>query len=267
MTDSTTQTAAQLRVRFDPRHLVALAPFIAQHDIRYYLCGLRVEPAPVGVYLVATNGHMLAVVHDASGSMTGGSGTVLRITAQCVAAARQAARQSTGKAAGKLRPCVLVRGTRLLIAPDFDHEGGEQESFVQPGPCVLEGLEEGTPADGRRPLRYPDWRKVLPDFAGLKRGALNGDSSMVNAAYLAVWDKLAPRDRKGVTLWHHPNKPGMCVVQLDGRPEMVGAIMEMRGMPSDDARKALPLIDRPAAAPALAGAGQVAAATADVVPA
>lgn len=51
-------------IRFPAKHLTTLAPFVPVNDIRYYLCGFRVEPAENGgIFLVATDGHTLIVIH------------------------------------------------------------------------------------------------------------------------------------------------------------------------------------------------------------
>lgn len=55
---------------FKACYLPILAAFKSKHDIRFYLNGFYIEPArggDKGVYLAATDGHSLVVIHDASG--------------------------------------------------------------------------------------------------------------------------------------------------------------------------------------------------------
>lgn len=54
--------------RFQACYLPILSAFAPKADVRYYLNGLYVEPAAAGgVYLVATDGHALVVIHDEKG--------------------------------------------------------------------------------------------------------------------------------------------------------------------------------------------------------
>lgn len=61
-----TTTTACMSVRL----LAAVSPFMAMKDVRYYLNGLRLEPLnagdPAGIRAVATDGHVLGIVTDAS---------------------------------------------------------------------------------------------------------------------------------------------------------------------------------------------------------
>ena len=55
-------------------YMPALAQFAGKNDIRLYLNGFIIEPAPEnigGVYLIATDGHTGCVVHDPKGSSDG----------------------------------------------------------------------------------------------------------------------------------------------------------------------------------------------------
>jgi hypothetical protein len=46
----------------------AAAACISTQESRYYLCGVHIEPHPTeGVFLVATDGHLMAVFHDPTG--------------------------------------------------------------------------------------------------------------------------------------------------------------------------------------------------------
>lgn len=55
---------------FKACYLPILASFMAKSDVRFYLNGFYIEPArgnDKGVYLAATDGHSLVVIHDESG--------------------------------------------------------------------------------------------------------------------------------------------------------------------------------------------------------
>lgn len=56
--------------KFQACYLPLLAAFAAKSDVRYYLNGFHVEPAPAdigGVYLSATDGHTMILIHDPQG--------------------------------------------------------------------------------------------------------------------------------------------------------------------------------------------------------
>jgi hypothetical protein len=198
-----------LRINFDPKYLEPLCRFKAVHDIRYYLNGIYVERAPLelgGVYLVATDGHTMAVIHDKSGSIAGADSAIISITPQAVSAAK--ASQSRKHVLLKHR--VLVQGTRLLIAPDFDCAA---ELYIQPGRCNIEG-------------KFPNWRGVIPDFSKLKEAQIT--TNCVNANYLARLAGLTnDKYGSGITLWQDdPQKAIVC--QISGLEEMVVFVMPMK---------------------------------------
>lgn len=68
-----------IRAKFQARFLPMIAPFMAAQDIRYYLNGFLIERAERGgVYLVATNGHALAAIHDPQGILEGEESIIIR---------------------------------------------------------------------------------------------------------------------------------------------------------------------------------------------
>ena len=75
----------------DARAIPPLALFTAKNDIRYFLEGVCVFPHPErGVYVVATNGHCLAMWHDANG--TTDKQRIIRVTKGLVDAAKNGRR-------------------------------------------------------------------------------------------------------------------------------------------------------------------------------
>lgn len=54
--------------RVNPKYFAAISLFQAVSDVRYYLCGVYIEPHPEkGVVIVATDGHTLGLLHDPDG--------------------------------------------------------------------------------------------------------------------------------------------------------------------------------------------------------
>lgn len=197
-----------IRVSIDPAHLARLVPFIAVHDIRYYLNGVCVEKAEKGgIYLIATDGHTMAVVYDASGTIEGADSIIFRINAGLAPAAKAAA----SKLHRGIKYRLLVQGQRVKVACDFGSEG-DAEYFVQAGRSLIEG-------------KFPNWRKVVPDFEKLKPGF--GDA--MNAHYLARLSKLATDKRfSGITLWQASPEKAI-VARVPRVPEMIVVFMPMRG--------------------------------------
>lgn len=204
---------AQIRARFEAKHVARLAPFMARDDIRYYLCGLCIEKAEQGgVYLITSDGHSMAVVYDATGTLEGADRVVIAMSNDLIAAAKRA------KPIAGLTQQVLLTGKRVRIALDFECTGSG-ESFVQAGDSLVEG-------------KFPNWRAVTPDFDKLKRGAFTGPEG-VNAAYLARCAKLVDRKRFcGLSFWQAAPRKAV-IIQVDAVPEMFVIIMPMMGDADD----------------------------------
>ncbi|MGI4776928.1 MAG: hypothetical protein ACRYGA_02225 [Janthinobacterium lividum] len=213
--ESSVSNEPNIRAGFSARYLPSLAPFIARNEIRYYLCGVCIEKAEIGgVYVIATDGHCMAVVHDAQGTIEGAQRVIIQAPAALVSAAKRA------KPFGELPQKILLDGKRVRIAVDFSVNGAG-EAYVQAGDSVIEG-------------KFPDWRQIVPDFDLLKRGAFAGDVS-VNGFYLARLAKVVGRNFAGVTLWQEDPKRAV-VIQVNAVPEMFIAIMPMHGE-SDDLQR------------------------------
>lgn len=196
-----------IKASFNPALLSKILPFKAENDIRYYLNGVLVEKAEKGVYLVASDGHCMAVAHDADGTLEGADQVIISVSKGLAAAAKSA------KSIAGIEQKVLLTGRRVRMAVDFDSTGA-LESFVQPGNSQVEG-------------RFPNWRKVAPDFDKLKRGAFTGAEG-VNAVYLARCAKLGSRKLSALSFWQEePCKP--VVIQSVGAPEVMVIIAVMRG--------------------------------------
>lgn len=201
-----------LRINVDPMHVARLLPFKAKIDIRYYLQGISVEKAPDGVggvYLAATDGHTLAVIHDATGSIEGEEKVIVTVTPACAAAIKT----SGMKRNAIMKHRFLVKGQRVMIAPGFDSEGTASEHFIQTGRAIIEG-------------QYPDWRKIIPDFTKLKRGAMTGNA--VNPLYIGrIAQMNGGKYGGGVVMWQEdPQKAIVC--QVTGVPELIVLVMPMR---------------------------------------
>lgn len=212
-----TEQTEKVRARFAAKHVARLVPFMARNDIRYYLCGICIEKADQGgVYLIATDGHSMAVVYDATGTIEGEQHVVISAQSELIAAAKRA------KTIAGLEQQVLLTGKRVRIALEFDSTGSG-ESYVQAGDSLVEG-------------NYPSWRKVTPDFSKLKRGALTGDEG-INATYLARCAKLSGgKGFSGLSFWQEAPRKAV-IIQASAVPEMFVIIMPMMGDSDDELRR------------------------------
>lgn len=201
---------AAIKASISSRYLPIMALFAAKDDTRPCLKGVHVCPAPAhlgGIYLVASNGHAMAVIHDKNGTIEGADRMTFCLTKELVA---------TCEKKSKLPHKVLITGYRLTVVPDFDLIGTDTEAYVIPGRALIDKTD------------YPNWRNALPDFAALKPGM----ASTLQAKYLAIFSKISPKngDLSGVRLWHqHTN--GMAIAQVTTIHELLVMVMDMHDNP------------------------------------
>lgn len=186
-------------IKFQAKYLPMLFPFMAKKDVRYYLNGVYIEPADVGVYLVATDGHKMAVIHDAEGECA---------EARVFSLRRDAMRFCKGQE--PYAPFVTIdpASQRLMVADTVE------ERYLQPGKCFIEG-------------KYPDWRRILPDFKKLSPGS----PATMNATYLSEVAAISPKHRgfSAMRLWSMGTENDPVVIQFGTIPEMLGIVMPVRG--------------------------------------
>lgn len=186
-------------IKFQARYLPMLFPFMAKKDVRYYLNGVYIEPAEKGVYLVATDGHKMAVIHDTEGECD---------EARIFSVRRDALRFCKGGA--PYAPFVTIDPApqRLMVSDPVE------ERYLQPGKCFVGGT-------------FPEFRRVLPEFDKL----IPGSPSTINSAYLAEIAYAAPKQLgwASIRLWSVGGVDPVTVIQFDSAPEMVGLVMPVRG--------------------------------------
>ncbi|MEJ2800600.1 hypothetical protein WAE61_01875 [Comamonadaceae bacterium PP-2] len=213
---------AKTRLKFAAKWVGVLEPFMAVTDIRYYLCGLLVEKAEKGgAYIVATDGHTLAVVYDQN-AVAPAQRTIISVSRDLISKASKN-RYISGETAH-----VVLDGQRLSIATDFDVEQSIDEVYIQPGRAVIEG-------------NFPVWQRVLPDFSSLERGVAEGALSF-NAHYIARMSRVAKAHRcsmtGGVRFWRSPGGH-ITLIQHTAIEELVVAVMPMADGHLTDGKKLL----------------------------
>ena len=211
-------TDTTIRAKFKAKFLPYIAPFMGVQDIRYYLNGFLIQKAPQGgVYIVATNGHCLAVVHDKDGMIEGADEYIVRRETKLVAACK-----GKTELPGGLHQHVILQAGRVLVAPDFDMAGSSLETYVMHGQPRVEG-------------KFPVWTKVLPDFEKLQPGIR---SAVANAKYIGLFAAIGKGEAHGspmVRFWQNletgPDSGEVhagIIVQHLHIPEFLGMVMPGR---------------------------------------
>ena len=157
-----------------------VAPVRAIDDPRYYLQGVLIEPAPQGgVFIVATNGHVLLSAYDATGTVS--RRCVVRVTPALLSACHGVPNY-TGRALKGVR--ITVENNRLKVL-----DQNEAELFILPGNCLVEGGEH-----------FPDWKKV----ANIHRSNITPAQSTIDSRFLNLLVKNLPRnmtERPVIQMW------------------------------------------------------------------
>lgn len=205
------------RFKISPLSVLRVAPFMAVRDIRYYLNGIRVERASIGgCFIVACDGHTLAVDHDKDAVLEGADSVIFAVKPALLVACRKTLRRPW---IHKVQMHVLLQDGRVRVAPDFEQVCNDAELYVQSGRSIIEGT-------------YPAWRKVVPDFDKLKLGFAEPFNARLMERFAEAGEYGGSRIT-GIKCWQAaPN--GAVVVQMLGIPSMLGLLMTMRDtVPTD----------------------------------
>jgi len=187
------------KLRVSAKLVALVTPFMAKADIRYYLNGINVRPHPHGgAVICATNGHMLAAVHDPDGVCE--HEVTLSISSGTVAALK--ARGNGGRE-------LVMRFGRVAVL-----EGADEVS-LQPGDPVVDG-------------KFPQYQNLIPPAERLKPGLVG----QFDTAYIAVLDVVAKiaapkggpqRSAKFFTLDGNPKSSA--IARIVGQPNFVAILM------------------------------------------
>lgn len=189
-------------IQFQAKYLKLLAPFMAKGDIRYYLCAIHIEPHPDGgAILVATDGHKMMIVRDA--------------TAICKEKFTFKFNRLALASCKDDMSCHINTVTQRLVIT-----GGifKDEQYIQPNKCAVEYVKDH---------RFPNWKRVVPKFSDLKPTI--GDC--FNAALLASAIQAGnnPRKYSPVRLWSNGDVFSSVIIQFELVPEAMAIVMPMRG--------------------------------------
>lgn len=217
----------KVKAKISLKAFIQASIFQATIDVRYYLCGIRVDRAEAGgTYVVASDGHTMLVHYDAEGVLEGADSIIVRAPHAAVVQAGAAMRKKD------VGYSVIVEGHRLSVAPDFGmaHQSN-LELYVMPGSCqiTVPGISAYT---GKQMF---DWRAVVPKFENLKQALI----SDLNPAYLARLDRAARVGLSNntsrlvsVRFWQ-ANESSVAAVQFESSPETLALIMPVKRQSED----------------------------------
>lgn len=205
------------RVRVRAEYIAMLMPFVSTEPTRYYLNGIHIEPHPQGgALLVATNGHILGVVHDKDASVD---------AAWTCAIPKMIAQACTKKVREALdRPHSVDFIGRNVYVTTARFNPKDEERLGDPAELSDQHLAAAfSPAiDGT----YPDWRRVIA-MADPSKACT---AASFNSRYLDAFRDVA-RVRGSESITTRLGDAGNCptIVEVDAVPEFLGLLMPMRG--------------------------------------
>ena len=143
--------------------LAAVSRFMAKQDIRYYLNGVKVEVYANVAYVVATDGHTMAIgrIERESGLLMEGQGEII-LPAESV---------EKIKATGN-------NGLPIILSVEDPQESGDKRQWFTLNDCGTKTTQQAI--DGQ----FPDWRKVIPYKP-------SGEVAYYNPEYLMRCQKAA----------------------------------------------------------------------------
>lgn len=204
-----------IQVKAELIDLAAL--FVAKNDVRYYLQGVCVQPHPVaGVYVVATDGHRLAVFHDPGGS-TDAAEAVIPVNMELRKSCRSKKTEPERVLVVQSEELETLQVSAAVFDLDWTEPDPGEESQRVPG--SLRHAETLSLIDGR----YPEWARVIPSDVG------HAAHPAVNPAYLEDFCRVAKsvRGTPMIRVYAGQTDRGVMLIRTL-RDDFVGVLMPMR---------------------------------------
>jgi hypothetical protein len=196
-------------IKFDAGLFAKVAKFKAEFDIRGYLEGVRIEPHHErGAVAVATNGHILAAMHDPDGVCDE------PMTVRCTEDFLLACKASKRDDYAAKRMVMVDSGLAKVIFTDLTRAAiKDGDIYVLPNSPALEG-------------QYPDWQKILSNGKDLEKSM----SACICASYLRKFTAVAGKDFAAMQFWQSrevDRSSSPVYVQIEQIPEFIGVIMPL----------------------------------------
>jgi hypothetical protein len=193
--------APDVHIELSRESVQAMLLFAASVDIRYYLCGLKVEATATATRLIATNGHVLAI-HHAEKANKMAEPTQLIVPRKALELLLHASPKRKPKKGRLPINLAIERGAFGWWLRDF-------EAGVRIGFDSIEGT-------------FPDYARIVPK-------ALSGEPCTLNPSYVGLMAKVAAAFGREP---HHvgigSNGQNAAMVNIVGVPQFLALIMPMR---------------------------------------
>ena len=198
-----------MNLKFSGRGIAFLRHYMAHADIRYYLNGIYLEPAPSGhgVIGAATNGHVLGLWRDTEG----------HIDRPAILSINKSLANACAKHSGNT---LVSRGSHLVC---INEDGAE--TYIQPNELKR---PDPTIEPWEVPGKFPSLTRVIPKLSE----ATLGLTGAVNSAYLGViaasLSGTSKRDAFNGVVLRQKDKYSGILVFAPQVPEALALIMPMR---------------------------------------
>ena len=222
------------RVKVDARAFAAVSLFMSTEEIRYYLNGVFVCPAPeghTGVLLVATDGHAMGVAHDPDGETNGdwicSVPDVLRaalIPEKKFAIDEDGDRYELGSPDFAPSKLFFSGSVAYLTDRQLDHATIEDAAIINAAHlavCYAEAI------DGK----FPDWKRAIPATVGAS-ASITFNPDLFERAQRAV-RIISDHSGIGCTFYHGPDADHPFVARSTYAPNFLGVIMPMKNLASE----------------------------------
>lgn len=212
--------AVTARFRADRVPLISL--FVSTEKTRYYLHGFCVERHPVaGVLLIATDGHRMAIFHDAEGYLEGAAQIIVKANAASLKACKPPRGQVVDSWWCQVEGAT-AKSSDSVLQIGFSADCGA--TITRPDATQHDCLIDGT---------FPDYRRVLPsdnapaDWSGKRLPSFNPD-------YLASFGKVSASEGGKKMIAIHPSISEGPAIISTGRADFFGVLMPMRSALTHD---------------------------------
>lgn len=193
------------------KYLRMLEHFVSKEEVRYYICGIYIEPNETGgATLVATDGHRMGVVHDATARVR--KPFICSLSPDLMRFARQDCKNDPDVAVVFPGLSAHLIPSKLIARTQGPKSASSFATFNTSAP----------PIDGD----YPNWRGVFPDTIKRRLRPMT-----VNTKYIGDFSKVseaAGLDQHGWGFFQTGGKIDPLIVRHALIPEFIGLQMPMR---------------------------------------
>jgi len=206
---------ANRRISVCAKRFYAALQFISTEQTRYYLNGVFIEPhKDGGVMMVATNGHYLAAVRDATARIDGTGGWICGLPKQPFNTFLKRQYAGTMHFVGNtayLTDAVIGIDARL---PDFDPTKITEQHLA---------IAYAPPIDGT----FPDWRRIVPQDKTKQtdRFAINGRDF---DKFTKAIETISENNQAALSMSTPPDGSSPIIIQSGNARDFFGIVMPMR---------------------------------------